>query len=172
MTNVERELKAFGRRVNKKARKNLKKTNNDTGKLNKSLYLKVKENPNSISMEMYWENYGKFIDKGVRGAGGVRKTTSGFKKTNNKGKLWKIKAKNSIYRYGKSGGISPKHFVGWAKRKGISPFAVAKAVYHQGIETTNFFTNPFNEEFASLPDEIVEAYGLDVESTLEFVLKK
>ena len=25
MTNVERELKAFGRRVNKKARKNLKK---------------------------------------------------------------------------------------------------------------------------------------------------
>ena len=172
MTNVERELRNFGRRVNKKARKNLKKKGNDTGKLSKSLYLKVKENPNSISMEMQWEDYGKFIDKGVRGAGGVRKTTSGYNKRNNKGKLWKIKAKGSKYKFGKSGGISPKHFAGWAKRKGLSPFAVAKAVYHQGIETTNFFSDPFREEFPSLSDALVEAYALDVEDTLKFVLKK
>ena len=172
MTNVEKELRNFGRRVNKKARQNLKKKgSNDTGKLANSLFLNVKQFPNSISMFMEWEDYGKFIDKGVRGAGGVRKTTSKFNNRNNKGKLWKIKAKNSIYKYGKSGGISPKHFEGWAKRKGISPHAVAKAVYHQGIETTNFFTKPFEEEFPSLPDELTEAYGLDVENTLKLVLK-
>ena len=171
MTNTERELRNFGRRVNTKARKNLKRKSNDTGKLSNSLFLKVKENPNSISMDMLWEDYGKFIDKGVRGAGGVRKTTSKFKSTNNRGKLWKIKAKGSQYKFGKSGGISPKHFTSWAKRKGISPFAVAKAVYHQGIETTNFFTDPFNEEFPSLPNDITEAYALDAEETLKFVLK-
>jgi len=171
MTEVERVLRDFGRRVNKKARENLKKKGNDTGKLSKSLFLSVKENPNSISMDMLWANYGKFIDEGVRGAGGVRKTTSKFSSRNNKGKLWKIKAKGSQYKFGKSGGISPKHFEGWAKRKGISKFAVAKAVYHQGIETTNFFTTPFEEEYPSLPDDILEAYGLDIENTLKFILK-
>ena len=172
MTNVEKALRDFGKRVNKKARANLKRKHNDTGKLSKSLYLKVKENPNSISMDMIWIDYGKFIDKGVRGAGGVRKTTSKFNSRNNKGKLWKIKAKMSEYRFGASGGISHKHFIGWAKRKGLSPHAVAKAVYHQGIETTNFFTNPWNEEFPSLPKEITKAYGLDIENTFKFILKQ
>ena len=171
MTNTEKVLRDFGRRVNKQARANLKRKSNDTGKLSKSLYLKVKQNPNSISMDMIWEDYGKFIDKGVRGAGGVRSTTSKFKSRNNKGKLWKIKAKSSIYKFGKSGGISPKHFEGWAKRKGLNPFAVAKAVYHQGIETTNFFTDPWEKEFPSLPDELTEAYGLDMEETFKFILK-
>ena len=82
-----------------------------------------------------------------------------------------IKAKGSEYKFGKSGGISAKHFTGWAKRKGISPHAVAKAVYHQGIETTNFFTNPFEEEFPSLSSKLTEAYGLDVENTLKLILK-
>lgn len=171
MTEVEKTLRDFGRRVNKKARANLKKKGNDTGKLSNSLFLSVKQFPNSLSLTMEWEDYGKFIDKGVRGAGGVRKTTSGFNNRNNKGKLWKIKAKSSMYKFGKSGGISAKHFTGWAKRKGISPHAVAKAVYHQGIETTNFFTKPFEEEFPSLPTELTEAYGLDVENTLKLILK-
>ena len=171
-TELEKVLRSFGKRVNKQARLNLKKKkSNDTGKLSNSLFLKVKENPNSISVDMMWESYGDFIDQGVRGAGGVRKTTSGFNNRNNKGKLWKIKAKNSKYRFGKSGGISSKHFVGWAKRKGISPFAVAKAVYHQGIETTHFFSEPFNKEFKTLPEEVTEAYGLDVENFLKFSLK-
>jgi hypothetical protein len=174
MTEVERVLRDFGRRVNKKARENLKKKGNDTGKLSKSLFLSVKENPNSISMDMLWANYGKFIDEGVRGAGGVRKTTSKFSSRNNKGKLWKIKAKGSQYEFGKSGkysGISYKKFEGWAKRKGLNPHAVAKAVWHQGIETTNFFTTPFEEEYPSLPDDILDAYGLDLENTLKFILK-
>ena len=107
----------------------------------------------------------------MRGAGGVRKSTSKFKRTNNKGKLWKIKAKDSPFKFGRSGGISAKHFKSWARSKGLSPFAVAKAVYHQGIAKTNFFTKPFEEAFKRLPEELVEAYGLDVEDFIEFTLK-
>ena len=42
-------------------------------------------------------DYGKYQDQGVRGVGGVRKSTSVFKKTNNKGKLWKQKVKKGIH---------------------------------------------------------------------------
>ena len=166
-------LDRFADYVIQQSRSNLTK-----GKINasKDLYNSFKKNlvvsPNSIQMSIEAEGYWKFIDKGVRGAGGVRRTTSKFNSKNNKGKLWKIKAKDSIYKFGKSGGISPKHFREWAKRKGISEFAVAKAVYHQGIKPTKFLTTPFERAFKALPDEVVEAYGLDLESFFEYTLNR
>jgi len=173
MLNVEKVLKKFGDVVIKNAKNQLKRKN-DTGKLYKSLKYNIKVNrakpnvPPSFEFDFLWEDYGAFIDEGVRGAGGVRKTTSKYKSTNNKGKLWKIKGKNSRFKFGKSGGISAKHFSGWAIRKGISPHAVAKAVYHQGIETTHFFSRPFDNAYKYLPDEVLKAYGDD----LDIFLKK
>lgn len=165
---VKATLDLFYKGLIKHSRSNLsKKGHNFSKKLYNSLDYEVKEFKNSFHSSLSMEDYGDFKDKGVRGAGGVRKTTSKFKKTNNKGKLWKIKAKNSKYKYGKSGGISAKHFKGWAAAKGISPFAVAKAVYHQGIETTNFYSHPFELAFKKLPDDLVEAYGLELDKFLE-----
>jgi hypothetical protein len=128
---------------------------------------------NLFLLDFLMENYGSFVDKGVKGAGGVRKTTSKFKRTNNKGKLWKLKnVTNNKYKFGKSGGISPKHFTGWAKRKGLSPFAVAKSVYHTGLKTTSFFTKPFEKGLERLPDEMFDAFVLDVENAIILGSKK
>jgi hypothetical protein len=173
MLNIEKELKRFGDIVIKNARKQLKRKN-DTSKLYNSLDYNIKVNkaqakgiPPSFEFDFVWLDYGKFIDEGVRGAGGVRKTTSKFKSTNNKGKLWKIYAKKSRFSY-KDIKPSVNHFRGWASRKGISPYAVREAVYHQGIKTTHFFSRPFEQAYKYLPDTIAEAYGDD----LEIFLKK
>lgn len=40
-----------------------------------------------------------------------------------------------------------------------------------GLKTTNFFTEPFETAFKRLPDEIIEAYGLDIESLLKTSIK-
>jgi hypothetical protein len=42
----------------------------------------------------------------------------------------------------------------------------------KGIEPSDFYTRPFNLGFAKLPNEIVEAYGIDVENFIEFTIKK
>jgi hypothetical protein len=169
---IKTSFDLFGKRVIKQSKSNLtKKGKNASKELYNSLGYNFKQNKNSFEFSFEMETYGKFIDKGVKGAGGVRSTTSKFKKKNNKGKLWKLKkVDNNLYKYGKSGGISPKHFTQWAKRKGLSPFAVAKSVYHTGLETTNFFTKPFKNEFEKLPNDIVKAYGLEVEKFLKFTL--
>ena len=166
---VRKALNIFGADVVNGSKKELQRQDKNSSKaLSKSLDWKVKVSKNSFQLDFFMERYGKFVDKGVKGAGGVRKSTSKFKKTNNKGKLWKLKkVTNNLYKYGKSGGISPKHFTKWAKRKGLSEFAVSKAVYHQGLETTNFFTKPFEKEFKELPDELIEAYGLTVDKLLK-----
>tara|TARA_R110000803_G_scaffold131141_6_gene198434 strand:- start:6722 stop:7240 length:519 start_codon:yes stop_codon:yes gene_type:complete len=170
---VKQVLDTFGNNVVTGAKKELSKQGKNASKgLSNSLSHKSKESKNSFEFSISMEDYGDFVDKGVRGAGGVRKTTSKFKRTNNKGKLWKLKkVTNSNYKFGRSGGISPKHFTVWAKRKGLSPFAVAKSVYHTGLETTNFLTNPFNKYFKTLPEDVLEAYGLEAEEFLEFALK-
>jgi hypothetical protein len=170
---VQEILNNLGKYLVTESRKNLtRKGKKFSNTLYDSLDYETKANENSIEFEFSMEDYGKFIDKGVRGAGGVRKTTSRFNNSNNKGKLWKIKAKGSQYKFGKSGGIKASHFKTWAGAKGLSPYAVAKAVYHQGIETTNFISRPFELAWERLPEEIVEAYALDIEIFIDFVLNK
>ena len=39
------------------------------------------------------------VRKGVKGVGGVRATTSKFKSTNNKGKMWKQNAPQSEFKF-------------------------------------------------------------------------
>ena len=51
-------------------------------------------------------------------------------------------------------------------------FATAKTVYHQGIKSSLFFTKPFEAAFSRLPQELIEAYGLDIEDFLEFTLNE
>ena len=73
----------------------------------------------------------------------------------------------------------------WVVRKGIAPrdaqgkfidrkmlnYLIRKSIYNTGLKTTNFFTTPFETAFKKLPDEVIEAYGLDLESLLKTSLK-
>ena len=175
MLEVERELKRFGDDVIIGARSNLKrKDKNTSGELSRSLDYDLRVSKQSFSLEFGWEDYGKFIDEGVKGVGGTKAD----------GTKWKLKRVfGSSFRYkNKRPPISA--FNGWTIRRGIAPrdskgrfqkrksllFAIANSVYHTGLETTHFFTDPFIKEFKLLPDEITEAYGLDIENFLKLTL--
>ena len=185
MTNVEKALEEFGNAVSKDAKRKLKTLGKDaSGKLSKSIQYDVKAHKNSFTFSLLMEDYGKFVDKGVKGIGGERK------EKNAKGqKTWKKKKVVSSSPYSYKKGIenkpSRKHFDGWAIRKGIAPRsrggqfqtriglteAISQAVWHTGLETTYFLTAPFEKHFRALPDDLVEAYALDVEQFFEHTLK-
>tara|TARA_R110002020_G_scaffold110866_2_gene256133 strand:+ start:1099 stop:1623 length:525 start_codon:yes stop_codon:yes gene_type:complete len=171
MSNLSDEFNKFGKTVIKSSRTNLtKKKKNDSKSLYDSLSYKFKESKNSFQLDFFMEDYGKFVDKGVKGVGGTKAD----------GTQWKKKAvTSSDYKYTNKRPPA-KVFNNWLVRKGIAPrnkgkftsrksiqFAIANSVYHTGLETTNFFTKPFENNFKKLPDEITEAYGLDVESLLK-----
>lgn len=169
-------LDLFGEAVVGKSRLNLKRKDKLASKgLFDSISYKIKTSPNSFEIDFYMEDYWKFVDYGVKGVGGTKADGTPWKKktvTNNKFK-YKDKRPPIIA------------FNGWTIRKGIAPrdskgrfikrrsllFAIANSVYHTGLETTSFFTKPFEKEFRELPDEVVEAYALDVEEFLEFAIK-
>lgn len=175
ISNLDNVLNKFGKRVKKEAKTALtKKDKNASKSLYNSIDFEYKVSKNSFQLSFEMEDYGKFIDKGVKGVGGSKADGSQWKKkvvTNN---LYKYTAKRPPYMA----------FNGWTIKRNIAPrnkkgqftsrksilIAIANSVYHTGLETTNFFTKPFESAFKSLPDEVVEAYGLDMDKFFDNVI--
>jgi hypothetical protein len=172
--NTKKYLNEFAKYVIQQSRSNL--TNggkNYEKKLYNSLDSEINVSANSFRLAFLMEDYGKFIDKGVQGS-----NPSGIKKGVQK-------APNSEYRF-KSKSIPTKVLDKWVIKKGIAPrnksgkfvsreglkFAIAKSIALQGIKPSLFFTKPFEKAFERMPDELVEAYGLDIEQFLQYTLNK
>ena len=170
---VQLELERFRNYVISEARKNL--TNgrkNHTNTLYNSLKGNVKAMPNSFSMDFEMSLHGQFQDKGVKGVGGVRNTTSKFDRSNNKGKMWKQNAPQSPFSFKIDKKPSVKHFLQWSATKGLNPYAVRESVFRQGIKPSLFFTTPFERAFLRLPDDLIEKFGLDIENLFTYTNTK
>ena len=167
---VQQALNEFGASVVERARMNLKVggrygTHNASGQLSKSLDYKAKENKNSIEFDFYAEDYWKELDFGTKGS----ESSS--------------KAPNSPYRANASRAAIDK----WVIRKGIQgvrgargQFAnrkmmvtsITNSINRTGTFETRFFRNAFDLEYKDFDNNIVEKYGLDLESFLKFTLKE
>ncbi len=154
---VYKELDLFATRVTKLARINLHSQKIDsTGKLKRSLGYKLKTHRNSFLLNMLAEDYWKYVNYGRK---------PGSFPPVNKIKQW-IKQKPVRLRNSKGSYIS-------TTEQGINQLAylIGRKIKRKGIAPTNFLTEPFEDEFRKLPDELIEAYGLDVEELIEYTLK-
>ena len=169
---TQEALNKFAKYVIQQSRTNLTKgKKNSTSDLYKSLSYDVDVEKDAFALSFLMEEYGVFQDKGVRGAGGVRKTTSKFNRRNNRGKIWKQKGGNSPFSFKKGRKPSVKHFKDWSERKGLSAYAVREAVFRQGIKPSMFFTKPFEKAFKNLPKEVLEAFAMDIEKGIIIGIK-
>ena len=161
---VDAELKKFGASVVKQSRTNLTKSKkSDTKGLYNSIKFESKVSANSFELSFSMSEHGKFVDKGVKG----------FSSS--------AKAPNSPYKFGtgtgKKGGLT-NGIDGWVQRKRIqfkdrktgkfmsyksTAFLIRNSIWNKGIKTTNFFTKPFEAAFKRLPDDLVQAFGLEVD---------
>ena len=168
---VENELNKFGKFIVQQSRSNLSKAKKkDRGALYKSINYNLEVGKRSFALSFSMEDYGKFVDKGVKGASSSSK------------------APNSPYKFGtgsgRKGGLTDG-INGWVKRKRFqfrdkkgkflsyesTAFIVRRSIWFTGLRTTNFFERPFELAFKKLPDELIKAYGLTVENLLKFSLK-
>jgi len=145
---VKQSLDIFGKRIVKQSRANLtRKGKKDTSDLYNSISYELEVHKNSFSLSFMMTDYGIFVDKGVKG-----KTSSN-------------RAPKSPFKFGtgtgKSGGLT-NGINGWVKRKRIqfrdnktgkfmsyqsTAFLITRSIWNKGLETTEFFTRPFENEF-------------------------
>jgi len=170
---VKQSLDLFGKRIVKQSKSNLtRKGKKDTSELYNSISYELEVHKNSFSLSFMMADYGIFVDKGVKG------------KTSSK------RAPKSPFKFGtgtgKSGGLT-NGINGWVKRKRIqfkdnktgkfisyqsTAFLITRSIYNKGLATTDFFTRPFENEFKKLPEQVVESYGLEVNSLMKSIFAK
>jgi hypothetical protein len=147
------ELNKFRDYVISQAKANLTRGGKNASKgLYNSIKGNVKANPNSFEMDFSMEEYGFYQDKGVSGT--KKKYNTDYKYTN------KMPPAKAFDKWVVRKGLAPREKGKFKNRKSLS-FAIARSVYYNGIKPSLFFTKPFEKAYKRLPEQLVEAFGLD-----------
>ena len=150
---LQAELDKFKNYVISQAKSNLTRQHKNSSKsLYNSIDGRVKANANSFEMEFVMEEYGIYQDKGVSGK--HKKYNTDFKYTT------KMPPSKVFDKWIVRKGLAPRKKGKFASRKSLS-FAIARSVYNNGIKPSLFFTKPFDKAYKKLPNDLVEAFGLD-----------
>jgi hypothetical protein len=150
---LQLELNKFRDYVISQAKANLTKGGKNVSKgLYNSIKGNVKANPNSFEMDFSMDEYGIYQDKGVSGI--KKKYNTDFKYTN------KMPPAKAFDKWVVRKGLAPREKGKFKSRKSLS-FAIARSVYYNGIKPSLFFTKPFEKAIKRLPNDLVEAFGID-----------
>ena len=164
---TELALEAFKKFVIQQSRSRLTKSRKNVSKeLYNSLKGIVKVMPNSLSLDFEMEDYGVFQDKGVSGS--KKKYNTPYSYTT------KMPPVKPLAKWAKSKNLRLRSDDGKFKKGSYNTigFLIARSIYKKGIKPSLFFTKPFEQAFKKLPNELIEQFGLDVESFLTFTLNK
>jgi hypothetical protein len=163
--NTKGYLNSFAKYVIQQSRSNLTKGGKNVDKkLYNSLDSQIEVGANSFRMAFLMENYGEFQDKGVSGT--QRKYNTPFSYKTKRPPLKPITewVKKRRFQFRKEDGKLMSYQ--------STAFLVRQGIFKNGIKPSLFFTKPFEKAFERLPDELVEAYGLDVEQFLQYTINK
>lgn len=164
--NTSKALELFATAVKLKARTNLKKAKQFVSKkLHDSVDYNLNVYKNSFSLEFYMEDYGTFMDLGVKGSESTYPESIGSPYKYTKGKFKMINPA-SLDKWTIQKGIAPRSKDGrFIDRKSLK-YAIATSIYRKGLKGSKFFTRAFEEEFSKIDDQVQEAFGLDVNDFL------
>lgn len=168
LNNLEQAIRGLANDIVDQAKKNLVDEYKSNGQLYATLRSEIEQKTNEFIVKFYMQDYGIFVDKGVKGK------TSTYPKT---------RAALSQFQYGSGnypkGGLT-EGVLKWVKRKRFQwrtedgkfmsydamSLLIARSIYNKGIEATEFFSKPFDRVLKEVPIELIEAFTLDIEYAL------
>ena len=158
-------LNDFAKYVIQQSRSNLSKQGKSVSKsLYNSLDADIEVGANSFRMTFLMEDYGVFQDQGVSGTKKKYNTPFSYKSKMPPLKPIENWVKNRRFQFRKENG----KFMSYQS----TAFLITRGIFKNGIKPSLFFTKPFEKAFERLPDELIEAYGLDVEQFLKYTIQK
>ena len=129
-----------------------------SGKLLNSIKFRYYENKSSFSLQFAMNDYGKYIDKGVKGSKINRAGNTPYKYTN------KMPPTKVFDRWIISKGIAPRDDKGKFKSRSSLKFAIARSVFLKGITPTNFFTIPTTRREKQFNNTIEKTMAQDLDN--------
>ena len=173
-TNVQEVLTKYAKYVVQQAKTNLTKDGKGSGALYESVKYILETDPDAFLLDFLMEDYGIYVDEGVKGAnpslikGGIQKAPiSKFKYTN------KMPPMQILANWAKSKNIRFRNAKGqYAKGSNRSMgFALQRSIFAQGLKPNYFFTKPFYKGIKTLNPELASSFALDIENAIILGIK-
>jgi len=181
---IENQLNSFGQEVVNRARENLRAAGKGGGNLDKSIEFKVLPYEKGFTVQFRMANYGEFVDKGVKGAGGEIK--SGKHKGTWGGRryytTWQGQRKDSPYQFGsgKGSGSIYKGIGSFIKKKGLQPrseggqymttaglkIAIVKVLWIKGIHGISFFQEALGLYMKTFGKDLLTSVVQDIKDSI------
>lgn len=135
--NVEGVLQDFGNElidelVNSLAGEGLANSN-----LARSMNYSVRLTQNGWQFQLFFDEYGNYLDEGVQGKGG-KKASGGSWRNKGGGSKFRFRDKKPPIRDRTD---PTRSLETWAKPKGLNVWAVSESIFRQGIKATHWFSD-------------------------------
>ena len=170
--NTIQALQKLGNNVVKEGRgilKKKKKTTSSNTLYNDFDYL-VTNQKDSVTLEFEFggaEDYWKFVDEGVKGAGGFK----GSGRARGQGSPFKFSSKmpprKPLMQWIKNKPVKGRDAKGKFITNDSFAFLIQRSIFQRGLSRTQFFSKPFTEQLNKQTDNITEAFADDLELALE-----
>tara|TARA_R110000868_G_scaffold250793_1_gene507555 strand:+ start:79 stop:609 length:531 start_codon:yes stop_codon:yes gene_type:complete len=172
--NVDEIVTKYAKYVVQQSKSNLTKDKKGGGNLYNSVSYKIEKSQDDFLLDFLMEDYGAFVDRGVKGK------TSTYPQTS---------AALSKFQYGSGtgpkGGLT-KGINTWLKKKRFQfrdkqgrfmsyesmTYLIARSIYNKGLKANLFFTKPFEAGLKRLPDDLIKGFALDIEDAIILGTKK
>jgi len=172
--NVDEIVTKYAKYVVQQSKSNLTKDKKGGGDLYNSVSYKIEKSQDDFLLDFLMEDYGAFVDRGVKGK------TSTYPQTS---------AALSKFQYGSGtgpkGGLT-KGINAWLKKKRFQfrdkqgrfmsydsmTYLIARSIYNKGLKANLFFTKPFEAGLKRLPDDLIKGFALDIEDAIILGTKK
>ena len=168
--NLEAVMTQYAKYVIQQSRSRLTKDDKGGGDLYNSLSYNLLEDDQAMLVEFMMEDYGAFVDRGVKGK------TSTYPQTS---------AALSPFQYGSGtgpkGGLT-KGIDKWLKKKNFRwrddlgrfisfksmRYLIVKKIYFQGLKANTFFSRPFKAGVDKYELKLSKAFAADIESQMVY----
>ncbi len=167
LKNINNALNKFAKYVIQQSRSNLTKGNKNYKKsLYDSLRYESNVSQNSFSLSFIMNEYGIYQDKGVSGTEQKYNTKFSYKQ-----KMPPIKP---LADWAKFRNIRLRNEKGQFTKGNYQTigYLIARSIQRKGIKPSLFFTKPFESAFKNLPDDLIDAFALDIDDFMDFTLKQ
>jgi len=172
--NVDEIVTKYAKYVVQQSKSNLTKDKKGGGDLYNSVSYKIEKSQDDFLLDFLMEDYGAFVDRGVKGK------TSTYPETS---------AALSKFQYGsgtgQKGGLT-KGINSWLKKKRFQfrdkqgrfmsyesmTYLISRSIYNKGLKANLFFTKPFEAGLKRLPDDLIKGFALDIEDAIILGTKK
>lgn len=156
-------LTKFCKEVVRQSRYNLtRKDKNVIKELYDSISYDVKVSKGSIKVSIYMNEYGSYQDKGVSGVEKKYNTPFSYKD--------KLPPAKPLSEWAKARGLRFRDKKGRFITNKATGYVLSRHIYKNGIKPSLFFTKAFNNSFEHLPDDLIEAFNLEVDRFLNNTL--